>query len=224
MDDAEDGGVGADADRERANHDCGEPRRAHERAHRESCVLPEVVEPAERPRIAMHSFACATPPNARRAARRASPSVNPRRLYLVLEDTEVRGQLAFEFGLSAMRLEEMDETQQESSDSRHRYGSLSRRASTKPARRRQRSVSFASARVPAFVMLSYFASRLFSVLRQLPLIQPFCSSRTSAGYSGALVQREAVFGYLFQASGETVGVLGTHRLQRAQQNEVQGAL
>ncbi len=53
MDDAEDGGVGADAERERADDDSGEPRRAHERARRESGVLPEVVEPPERPRIAM---------------------------------------------------------------------------------------------------------------------------------------------------------------------------
>ena len=77
----------------------------------------------------------------------------PPTLVLVLEDTEVRRELAFELGFSAVRLEEMDETKQESSKSSHRYGSLSRRASTNPARRRHRSVSFASARVPALVML-----------------------------------------------------------------------
>src|SRR5918994_6636738 len=45
MDDAEDGGVGADAERECADDDGGEPRCAQERAYRESGVLPEVVEP-----------------------------------------------------------------------------------------------------------------------------------------------------------------------------------
>ena len=40
MDDAEDGGVGADAEREGADDDRGEPRRAQERAHRELGVLP----------------------------------------------------------------------------------------------------------------------------------------------------------------------------------------
>jgi len=39
---------------------------------------------------------------------------------LVLEEREVRRQLAFELGLGAVRLEEMDETKQESSKSRHR--------------------------------------------------------------------------------------------------------
>ena len=53
MDDAEDGGVGADAEREGAHDDRGEPRRAQERSHRESRVLTEVAEPTERPRIAM---------------------------------------------------------------------------------------------------------------------------------------------------------------------------
>ena len=38
----------------------------------------------------------------------------------------MRGELAFELGLSAVRLEEMDETKQESSKSSHRYGSFSR--------------------------------------------------------------------------------------------------
>ncbi|HEU4994475.1 MAG TPA: hypothetical protein VFT29_06625, partial [Gemmatimonadaceae bacterium] len=68
----------------------------------------------------------------------------PTTLVFVLEDTEVRGELTFKLGLTAARLEEVDETKQESPDSRHRYGSSSRSASTKPARRRQRSVSFAS--------------------------------------------------------------------------------
>jgi hypothetical protein len=46
----------------------------------------------------------------------------------------VRRQLAFELGLGAVRLEEMDETKQESSKGSHCYGSWSRRASTNPAR------------------------------------------------------------------------------------------
>src|SRR3954470_16157646 len=53
MDDAEDGCVGADAERESAHDHRGEPRRAQERARRESRVLPEIVEPPERPGIAM---------------------------------------------------------------------------------------------------------------------------------------------------------------------------
>jgi hypothetical protein len=53
MDDAEDGCVGTDAERKGADYDSGEPRRAHERARRESRVLTEVAEPTERPGIAM---------------------------------------------------------------------------------------------------------------------------------------------------------------------------
>ena len=53
IDDAEDGGVGADAEREGSDDDRSEPWCAQERAHRESGVLPEVVEPPERPGIAM---------------------------------------------------------------------------------------------------------------------------------------------------------------------------
>jgi hypothetical protein len=53
MDDAEDGGVGADAEREGAHDDRGEPRRSQERSRRESRVLTEVAEPTERPGIAM---------------------------------------------------------------------------------------------------------------------------------------------------------------------------
>lgn len=89
-------------------------------------------------------------PAERASSRQAGLGIGqPPTLVLVLEDTEVRRQLAFELGLSAVRLEEMDETKQESSNDSHRYGSLSRRASTNPARRRHRSVSFASARIPA---------------------------------------------------------------------------
>ena len=40
----------------------------------------------------------------------------------------------------------------------------------------------------------------------------------------ALLQRETGLGHSFKTGGETVGVLGAHRLQRAQQNEVQSAL
>src|SRR6185503_19778225 len=90
----------------------------------------------------------------RASSRQAGVGIGqPPTLVLVLEDTDVRRQLAFELGLGAVRLEEVDETKQESSKGRHRYGSLSRRASTNPARRRHRAVSFASARVPALVML-----------------------------------------------------------------------
>ena len=153
MDDAEDGGVGADAEREGAHDDRGEPRRAQERARRESRVLTEVAEPPERPGIAMEFLRLRNPAE-RASSRQAGLGIGqPPTLVLVLKDTEVRRQLAFELGLSAVRLEEMDETKQESSKSSHRYGSLSRRASTNPARRRHRSVSFASARVPALVML-----------------------------------------------------------------------
>jgi hypothetical protein len=121
MDDAEDGGVGADAEREGADDDRGEARCAPERAHRESGVLPEVVEPPEGPRIAMQVL------RPRHATKRASSRQaglgigQPPTLVLVLEDTEVRRQLAFELGLSAVRLDEMDETKQESSQSSHRY-------------------------------------------------------------------------------------------------------
>src|SRR6185436_13915378 len=136
MDDAEDGGVGADAKREGADDDRREPRCAQERAHRESGVLPQVVEPPERPRIAMQVL---RPRHSTKGAPSGQTGLGisqPPTLILVLKDTEVRRQLAFELGLSAVRLEEMDEPKQESSKSSHHYGSLSRRASTNPARRR----------------------------------------------------------------------------------------
>src|SRR3954470_15058436 len=120
MDDAEDCCVGADADRERADYDSCEPRRAQERSHRESRVLTEVAEPTERPGIAME-FLRLRHPAERASSRQAGLGLGqPPTLVLVLEDTEVRRQLAFELGLSAVRLEEMDETKQESSKSSHR--------------------------------------------------------------------------------------------------------
>jgi hypothetical protein len=62
MDHAEDGGVGADAQREGAHDDGGEPRRAQECAGRESGVLPEIVEPSERPGVAMQFLRLRDPP------------------------------------------------------------------------------------------------------------------------------------------------------------------
>jgi len=153
MDDAEDGSVGADAEREGADDDRGEPRCALERAHRESGVPPEVAEPPERPRIAMQFFRLRHPTQRASSGEARLRVGQPPAFVLVLKDTEVRRQLAFELGLGALRLEEMDETKPESSKGSHHYGSLSRSASTNPARRRHRSVSFASARVPALVML-----------------------------------------------------------------------
>ena len=90
MDDAEDGGVGADAEREGADDDRGEPRCAQEGAHRESGVLPEVVEPPERPRIAMQLL-CPRHSTQRASSRQAGVGIGqPPTLVLVLEDTEVR--------------------------------------------------------------------------------------------------------------------------------------
>ena len=90
MDDAEDGGVGADAEREGADDDRGEPRRAQERARRESGVLTEVVEPPERPRIAMQLLRLRHSTK-RASSRQAGLGVGqPPTLVLVLEDTEVR--------------------------------------------------------------------------------------------------------------------------------------
>ena len=65
-------------------------------------------------------------PAERASSRQAGLGVGqPTALVFVLEETEVRRQLAFELGLGAVRLEEMDETKQESSKSRHRYASVS---------------------------------------------------------------------------------------------------
>ena len=90
MDDAEDGGVGADAEREGAHHDRGEPRRAHERARRESRVLTQVAEPPERSGIAME-FLRLRHPAERASSRQAGRGIGqPPTFVLVLKDTEVR--------------------------------------------------------------------------------------------------------------------------------------
>ena len=63
-------------------------------------------------------------------------------------------------------------------------------------------------------------------MRNLPTetLVPAAAEANERWIQRALLQRETGLGHPFKTGGETVGVLGAHRLQRAQQNEVQSAL
>ena len=103
VDDAEDGGIGADAERERQHRDGGEAGRAAQTSDRVPHVVSDVLQPPERSRVAMQVLrqrhaAHRAPRGQARLVRRQSAAA-----MLVFEQREMRRHLAIEIRVGAIR-------------------------------------------------------------------------------------------------------------------------
>ena len=149
---AEHGGRHADAEGERQHDRQREPGMVTEHPERVPQVAPRVLEPGERSGVALRVL--------RRLDAEERPAGcgahlvvgEPLPAQIVLEEIAMGRDLARELVLRPSRSEERQDTLREAPDGRHGFTSPTSSLSTRPARRRQRSVSFSSAFSPAFVI------------------------------------------------------------------------
>ncbi len=108
MDDREDGGVGANAQRQRQHHRCREPRRAAQRAQCVLDVAADIVEPGKRARIALavlHLLYAAERTSGRDARIGRAHAAAP---IVVFQQRQVCRGLARQIGLGPVRPEDID--------------------------------------------------------------------------------------------------------------------
>ena len=152
MDDAEDGGVGADAERQRQDGDDGKAGCATERSRGVPHVLLRILQPAHRAFVAMAFFHLL---DAAERTLRHSPGIVRRQAApskLVFKQREVSVELARKVGLRRAGTDGVEQAHQEASHAPHQVDSPRSSLFTRPDSFRQRSACFSSARVPALVM------------------------------------------------------------------------
>jgi hypothetical protein len=110
IDETEDRGVRADAERERENGDEGERGRAPQRPERVLQIAPCIVDPTERPRIAMKLLRLLDPAERQPRGMACLFRQHPSAQELIFEDRQMRGNFALELRLPSARLQRIEKS------------------------------------------------------------------------------------------------------------------
>ena len=152
MDDAVDGGVGADTESKREHGDDGEAGGPRERADRVARIPLQVVQPEKRPLVTVtffHLFDTAErPPRGHTGLVRRHATAGE----FFFKERQVRRDLSRKFWLGRAGAEGVEQPEQSASQAPHQDDSPSNSLFTSPASFRQRSACFSRARVPTLVM------------------------------------------------------------------------